>query len=403
MVFGERANDLNQTRPAPPSGFDGVVRAARGLFRPRGVLQAELIATINEVADAVSSAMNVAEVLDVIIDRAKRITDTDKAVLVLADEHGETLDLDTIMVRGRRGQHEQTWWEARLNELADRVFDTGEPAIERHHEQKALLLCSPVLVKDRPIGLLCAINTEDRPFSPEQIDFLAILSAFAASAIENARLAEQSRYVLLASERDRIAREMHDGVVQSLFSISLGLEVCKKQVMRDPVAVGVRLDELQQQLNSSMTELRRFIYDLRPMKLQELGLVGALEFWVREITSGRQVRGKVTAEGDRHILTPAEEACLYRVAKEAVSNAVRHAHADLITVRLRFEPQVVRLQVADDGVGFDTTQVLDQLSERIGLRSIRERIRGEGGTLSIDSAPGAGTTLSVELPLKGGH
>ena len=80
---------------------------------------------------------------------------------------------------------------------------------------------------------------------------------------------------------------MHDGVVQSLFSISLGLEICKKQVFRDPQMVATRLDDLQSHLNVAMTELRRFIYDLRPMKLAELGLSGAIEYWIREVTLGR--------------------------------------------------------------------------------------------------------------------
>lgn len=365
------------------------------------MLQAELMATLNEVADAVSSAMNVSDVLTVIIERAKRITDTDKAVLVLTDEHSGGLDLDSIVVRGRRDQHSQQWWESRLQELASRVFISGEPVLEQHPQYGAVLLCSPVLVKNHPIGLICAINTIDRPFSQMQTDYLAILSAFAASAIENARLAEQSRYVLLASERDRIAREMHDGVVQSLFSISLGMEVCKRQVYTDQTACASRLDELQQHLNTSMGELRRFIYDLRPAKLTELGLVGATEYWVREITLGRPVRGHVRVEGDEPRLTPSQEACLYRVTKESVSNIVRHSGADEFEVRLIFKPDLVRVEIRDEGKGFDASGVADSKAEQIGLRSIRQRVDREGGRFAIESDQGQGTTVIVDLPLEG--
>lgn len=403
MVTNERAARPAGIGPMPePGSLSAWLRRTAARVTQRGSRrQHDLIASLNEVADAVSSAMSVAEVLDVITDRAKLITDTDKAVLVLADEHGEHLDLETIIVRGRRAQHEQHWWELRLEELADRVFETGEPVLEAHREEGALLLCSPVLVRDRPIGLLCAINSEDRPFSDDQVDFLAILSAFASSAIENARLAEQSRYVLLASERDRIAREMHDGVVQSLFSIALGLEVCKKQVLRDPAAVSGRLEELQEHLNRSMTELRRFIYDLRPMKLAELGLAGAVEYWVREVTLGRPVRGRVLMESSVPRLSPSEEACLYRVAKEAVSNVVKHAHADTVEVRISYRAGHVRLEVKDDGRGFDPNSVLEGGVDGLGLLSIRERMRREGGTLFIDSMPGRGTLLCVDLPLEG--
>ena len=193
-----------------------------------------------------------------------------------------------------------------------------------------------MLVRERPIGVLGAINSSDRPFTSQHTDFLSVLAAFAASAIDNAQLAEQSRHVLLSSERDRIAREMHDGVVQSLFAVSLGLELCKKQVLRDPVAVSARLEELQERLNMSMTELRRFIYDLRPMKLAELGLIGAVEFWIAELTEATPVRSRVILEDAMPLMSPAEEACLYRVTKEAVSNAVRHSNATLIEVRIGF-------------------------------------------------------------------
>lgn len=365
-----------------------------GKQRPHG--QVDLIASLNEVADAVSSALGIEQVLECIVERAKRISDTDKAVLVLTDEHGSSLDMDTIMVRGRRQQHLQEWWQERLDALGDRVFADHEVAVEYHAEQRAWLLASPVRVKDHPIGLICAINSDDRPFSQVHIDFLAILSAFAASAIENARLAEQGRYVLLASERDRIAHEMHDGVVQSLFSISLGLELCKKQVFRDPGMVASRLDDLQSHLNMAMGELRRFIYDLRPMKLTELGLTGAIEYWIREVTLGRDIKGSFIVEGQQPILTPSTEACLYRVAKESVSNVVRHSQASRFEVRLSCEDGQVRLAITDNGHGFSVASVLHAGRPGLGLKSIRERVNREGGTLSIDSSA-SGTTIAVVL------
>lgn len=375
--------------------------AARVLAGKQPVNQTELITTLNEVADAVSSTMDVEAVLDTIVERAKSITNTDKALLVLTHDHSAELDHETIVVRGQRLQHLQDWWEGRLEGLSQSVFETGEPVIEAHHVQHALILASPVLAKERPIGMLCAINSEDRPFTADQVDFAEILCAFAASAIENTRLAEQSRYVLLASERDRIAREMHDGVVQSLFSISLGLELCKKQVTRDPTGVADRLDDLQQHLNTSMTELRRFIYDLRPMKLMELGLVDATEYWVREITTGRPVRGSVVVDGILPRLDPSQEACLYRVAKEAVSNVVRHSGAGSFEVRIEPHDEAVTLTITDDGNGFDAGLVMGGGTQGLGLKSISDRVSRDGGTLKVTSEAGRGTTIVVGLPVGG--
>ena len=363
----------------------------------RRISQNELITSLNEVAEAVSSAISIEEALSAIVERAKRVTDTDKAVLILTDEHGDQLDLETIVVRGRRQQHPQEWWWQRLEELGDDVWARRDSVVEHHREQGAWLLWSPVRVKDRPVGVICAINTADRPFTDVQVDFLAVLSAFAGSAIENARLAEESRYVLLASERDRIAREMHDGVVQSLFSISLGLELCKKRVKFDPEGVALRLDDLQTHLNTSMTELRRFIYDLRPVKLTELGLSGAIDYWINEVTMGRPVRGKLVIEGQSPLLSPSEEACLYRVAKESVSNIVKHASAHWFEVRLIGSEDLVTLIIADDGCGFETAGSVNGGGVGIGLQSIRERVSREGGTLEVESAPGSGTTITVDL------
>lgn len=362
-------------------------------------LSPRLIASLSEVADAVTSAGSYDRAVEAIVDRAKGVTDTDKAILVMTVGRSGRLDFSTMVVRGRLGRHLQDWWEKRLQTLANTAFSTGAPALDAYPYEHAVILGCPVTVRRRAVGLLCVINSEDRPFTAEQVEFVQVLSAFAATCIENKRLGERNRYVLLASERDRIAREMHDGVVQSLFSISLGLEVCKKQVFTDPDSVSLRLEDLQSHLNSAMVELRRFIYDLSPMKLNELGLIKAVEYWVREITQGRSVTGSVRVSGDASRLSPSEEACLYRVAKEAVSNAVRHASASHFEVTIAVDEESVRLSVADDGDGFDAMRVMGGATEGLGLKSARDRIVREGGTLDVTSAAGRGTTVTAELPM----
>lgn len=364
-------------------------------------LQAELVATLNDVADAVSSAMEADDVLDTVVTCAKKIARADKAALALTDHHGEQLDFDTLVVHGAREQHPQEWWGDWLAPLAAEAFRSGQPMIENHPSQGADIIVCPVAVNERPIGLLAIINSSDRPITMDRIDALQILCSFAANTIENAQLAEQGRYVLLASERSRIAREMHDGVVQSLFSISLGLEVCKKAVTRDPVMVTQRLDDLQNQLNVAMAELRRYIYDLRPMKLAEFGLEGAVEYWIREVTQGAAVRGRLLVKGPMPPLRPSEEACLYRVAKESIANIVKHAGAREFNVTIEFEPDAARLLIIDDGVGFDIEGVMDGGTTGIGISSIQARLQREGGTLHIEPIEPSGTRLIAVLPIAG--
>lgn len=363
--------------------------------------RSDLIGSLNEVATAIASRQSVDEVLDTVVDSAKRVTDTDKAALCLFDELlGEGAEPTVAAVRGSRDEFPESWWSSEVFRAGRAAMAGGRPIVERHKGQDAWLLVSPVKMGDHPIGILAAINMGSRGFSEDQVSFIAILSTFAASAIENARLAEESRYVLLASERDRIAREMHDGVAQSLFGISLGLELAKKQVHRDPLATARRLDELQEQLSLSQAELRRYIYDLRPLKLQELGLAGAIEYWIHEVNAGNGLRGRLRVEGERQELSANIESCLYRVAKEAVGNVAKHASAAGFEVLIRYGDTEVSLEVRDDGRGFLSEEAFEASEQgaTLGMKSIRDRVEAEGGELTVISAPGHGTVVRVTVP-----
>ena len=368
---------------------------ARSRNGRRGNGQAEdLISMLTDAAVAASSAMSITEVLGVIADQAREATRADKLAILLYDEDTGLFDPDSLVVRGMREQHPQAEWEERLDRIA-RTASIGEIVTDAGDGSEPVLVVVPMRLHNEAIGVLCAINAPERALDSARRDALTVLAAFAATAIESARLNEQTATMLLSSERERIAREIHDGVMQSLFSMSLALEVCKKGIYRDPTEVYQRLDELQDQLNMAAAELRRYIYDLKPARLSELGLASAVQYWIRDVTSGTPVRGRFVIEGDSPSLTAREEACLYRVAKEAVSNAVRHADARNVDVRLVHGPGWVKMTVTDDGRGFETNE--QQTSGGMGLRSIRDRVRGEGGDLSIESTPGEGTRITVQL------
>lgn len=366
--------------------------------------QLALITALDSVAESISSASTVHDVLAIIVESAKRFTGTEKVVVCLVDEFAEGLAMDesTMVVRGPRAAHAQEWWGEHLTTIAEDVFADGRAFFEVDHERDAWLLAVPVRAQDQPLGILVAINAIGHRLLPEHSAFLSILGAFAAVSIANARLAEEGRYAMLASERERIAREMHDGISQSLFSISLGMELARKQLVKDPVAAMRTLDDLEDQLASSCAEIRRLIYDLRPMKLQELGLVGSVETWVKEATRGTKLRGQTEVSGLVLRLSPAQEACLYRVAKEAVSNAVRHSGGRQVSVHIEYASGAVVLTVADDGNGFTAGETSPRLEGTgAGLRNMSERISAEGGRLHVRSTPGSGTVVRAELPVEG--
>lgn len=364
--------------------------------------QMALIVALDSVATAISTARTVHDVLGTIVEAARRFTGTEKVVICLVDEYADGIALDetTLVVRGSRDTHTQDWWGLHLTEIAVDVFADGRPFFDVDEERGAWLLAVPVRVHDQPLGILVAINALTHGLLPEQTAFLSILGTFAAASIANARLAEEGRYAMLASERERIAREMHDGIAQSLFSISLGMELCKKQLVKDHATAIKTLDDMEAQLAASASELRRLIFNLRPAKLQALGLARSIETWVREATRGSKVSGSLDVVGEERALSHAQEACLYRVAKEAVSNAVRHSHGANIVVRIEYGAGGVVLTVEDDGRGLAPGEKAPRLEGTgAGLRNMRDRMMGEGGRLLVTSTPGDGTTVRAELPI----
>jgi signal transduction histidine kinase len=364
-----------------------------------GNRQQHLIESLNEVAVAISSPMSTTDVLNTVVDVAKRVVGADKAVLCLltSDAGGISIDDGAVFVRGRRDQYPEEWWRERIGAAALAALEQSVPVVSR--VDNVWLMTVPVKSKGLPIGVITVMNPLLRRFNGEKMALLAVLGAFAGTAVENARLHAQSQYALLAEERNRIAREMHDGLSQSLFGTSLELDVCRKRVMDHPAEVAGRLDHIQTVLVRSLGELRRYIHDLRPVSLNTLGLVGALNQRISEIAEPGGLSVRVYTDGEERPLPPGPEACLYRVAQEAVANVAKHADARRVVVLLHYGIAKVRLMVEDDGRGFDLLEASErgERDDCIGLKSMRERVRSEGGTFNVSSGD-RGTIVEVVLP-----
>jgi signal transduction histidine kinase len=308
-----------------------------------------------------------------------------------------TIDDRSVFVRGRRDQYPEQWWRERLADVAHSAVEQRAPVTTM--VDGAWIMTVPVKTKGRAIGVLTVMNPVRRRFTQDQAALLAILGALAASAIENARLSAESTHSLLSDERSRIAKEMHDGLSQSLFSVSLELDVCRKRIKGHPAEVERRLAHMQTVLVRSLGELRRYIYDLRPVSISALGLVGAIGQRVTEIGEARGLSVRVYTEGRERPLPPGVEACLYRVAQEAATNIAKHARASRAVLMLEYSPSDIRLVVEDDGCGFDVTAAVARCAneECIGLRSMRERIEAQGGRFTVSSGD-RGTTIEAVVP-----
>ncbi len=257
----------------------------------------------------------------------------------------------------------------------------------------------PIRDGDDILGALYLANKRgDGGFTADDEYLLAILAAHAAIALTNARLYERSRELSIISERTRIARDLHDAITQKLFGLRLTVQAAAALVDRDPVRARAELESVQELASEALAELRAIIVELRPAGLDD-GLVTALRKHVEVLdrVSAPAVRFHA---GEVPPLPADQEDVVLRVAQEAVHNALRHAHASSVTVRLLGCGRGVRLDVHDDGAGFDGGRAGS--GQHLGLASMRERARSVGGRLRFVTAPGAGTTVRLEVPGPGG-
>jgi signal transduction histidine kinase len=265
----------------------------------------------------------------------------------------------------------------------------------RGHPDMRSFLGVPIVSPDGVIGAFYLTEREGSPeFTEADEQMIQLLAAHAAIAITNARLYERSRELSILSERNRLALELHDAVSQKLFSVVLNAEAAATLLDRDPEQARGQVAKVQEGAAQALEELRSLIFELRPPDLEHDGLCGALR---KHVDVLRRVQPtEIAMEGDFELETdPKRDREIFRIAQEAMQNALRHAEASRIVVRLRGENGRVVLEVEDDGVGFDPGAP-ELRSRRLGLTSMEERAQRLGAQLRIDSGRGRGTTVRLE-------
>jgi signal transduction histidine kinase len=203
------------------------------------------------------------------------------------------------------------------------------------------------------------------------------------------------------NERQRIARELHDGTGQVLTALGLGITAAGENVRADPALAARQLTELKAFSARALQELREVISNLRPSILDDLGLVPAIQGQAQEFEARTGLRVEFVVNGRRQRVQPEIETVIFRIAQEALTNVARHARAQNVTIHLTFDSDALRLTVEDDGRGFEPEAALKASARRQawGLLGIQERVALVGGSCVIESQPGSGTTVRVDVPL----
>jgi signal transduction histidine kinase len=199
-------------------------------------------------------------------------------------------------------------------------------------------------------------------------------------------------------ERRRLARDIHDGPAQLLANVVFRIDVAQTLLAGDADRARAELEQLKQLVRHSLQDVRKIIFDLRPLALDDLGLVPALRSYVGGLQEKAGLRVDLRVDGEPRRLPTAHEVALFRLVQEALHNVRKHAGTDAAEVDVEFLPGEVRVMVTDHGRGFDPAEA-GGATDRLGLRSMRERAELFGGGLELRSTPGRGTVLSARVPV----
>ncbi len=276
-------------------------------------------------------------------------------------------------------------------EISDQLDPVRRTLIGRLAAQFRAMIAVPLIVKDEIYGGLVVFYREPREFSAEETALTVALGDQVALAIENARLRADLQETAVTAERTRLARDLHDSVTQTLFSVNLIAGVLPRLWERNPEEGRRRLEDLRELSRGALAEMRTLLLELRPTALLEMPL-DALVQQLAEATMGRgRLPVAVSAEGQGSA-PPEVRLALYRIAQEALNNAAKHAEANRATVVVRWTPDSASLIISDDGRGFDPTSVSQA---HLGLGIMRERADAIGAVLTVKSDVGRGTTVEV--------
>jgi signal transduction histidine kinase len=360
---------------------------------------------------AVTAHLSVRDVLRTILTTARRLLDARYAALGVPDRKGSfrefladgigdeqwaaigpvprqhgvlglmLCDPNPVRLANIRDHPHFGWWPAAHPELTDFL---GMPIVDGEEILGELFLANSC----RPGG-----------FTAADEELLRLLAGHAAIALVNARLYERSRELSIVEERDRIARELHDAVTQKLFSLRLTADAAASLVTRDPDRAVAELDTVRRLAAEATDELRAIVVGHRPVDLTGDELDVALRKHIELLDRVHEPAVRFVGGCVPRLPDEAQEA-VYRIAQEAVHNALRHASASRVDVELLSRDGVVVLEVTDDGRGFDPSSA-GEATRRLGLASMRERARTAGGRLAVDSRPGEGTAVRLEVPIDG--
>lgn len=381
------------------------------------------LSALNAIITTVNQSLDLDRILNDALEKILKVLGVEAGAVHLQEE--ETGRPVIMAHRGLTAGHVREMEKLGPGEgLPGRVIQSGEPVIldeaasggisgKKGEFQSGISL--PMRAKNRILGTLSLMSYTPNKFEPNLVHLLSAAGEAMGIAVENARGAQsleeanKIRVQLLEKlisaqeeERRRISRELHDEASQSLAALALNLEDLADTLPAADRDTKKKLDVLKERAIQTLGGIRNLALELRPSALDDLGLSMAIDWYARDFLAKRGVDVKVQITGSRKKLPSYTETILFRIIQEALTNIVKHAAASQVQVRLKLSDTAAVVQIEDNGQGFDAETTLNRKSigQRLGLHGMMERAALLGGTLSIKSKPGEGTSLHVEIPVK---
>ncbi len=378
--------------------------------RAREALQKanEELSVLYDIASVASASNDLETILSYVLERVLAVMACKKGFIHLVEK-----DENVLRMVAQYGLDISSRAQLRMvsvdSGLIGRVLKTEKPLVIPNLAEEIDALKSippsllhsylgiPIRAKGSVMGVFSLLGPAGRDFRPEKITLLTSIAEQVGVAVENARLYKQAGDLAVIAERQRLARDLHDSVTQSLYSLTLFAETGRRLIQRRELDAAERyLQRLSETAQHALKEMRMLVYELRPLALAQDGLLQTLQKRLDAVERRAGVKAHLIADASID-LPLAVERELYHIILEALNNALKHSSANAVVVEISMTGENVQAKVIDNGVGFEPEQAVQQGG--MGLSSMRERCANLGASLDIISTPGHGATISVTFNL----
>jgi two-component system, NarL family, sensor histidine kinase DevS len=372
------------------------------------------LALLNDLASTLASSLDINEILEKSLTRVMENPQIAAAEIFFSQE-----DINELQLMHHLGEYEGNLWIKNIFEYGEGpvgiTAQSGQPHLSEipgeygrfmKPEVKTANLCQlgcfPLTGRSGSLGVLCLATMPYKYMDEHEIQLFSAIGAWVGTAIENVRLFNQGRRLAILEERERIGMDLHDGVIQSIYAVGLGLEHARLLLPTDISQAQERINQAIKDLNHTIRDIRSYILDLRPRQMNEENLMDGIRKLVEDFKANTQVNVDLDEPEDSFLSLPQTHAItLFHICQEALANIAKHAHAHQVKITLWKSVDRVLMEIHDDGDGFDQNRTSLTLGH--GLANMHTRANNVGGDVEISSDPGDGTTILVWVPYRELH